>query len=133
MNRIILIGNLTANPDLRNTQIGVAVCTFRLAVQRPFTGKDGERQADYITIVAWRQLGENCAKFLQKGRQAAVSGSLQIRNYEGKDGNKRIAAEVIAEDVQFLGGGQAAESQEAQPAGSFAPFTDVDDPEGFPF
>lgn len=127
MNKIILIGRLTADPELRNTQSGTAVCTFRLAVDRRFKDKDGEKQTDFINIVAWRQLGELCSKYLGKGRQAAVSGALQIRNYEDKDGNKRVAAEVIAEDVQFLGGGQ----ERSAPA-SFGAFTDVDD-DGLPF
>ncbi len=142
MNHVILIGNLTADPELRTTPSGTPVCTFRLAVSRRFANKDGERQTDFINIVAWRQLGENCAKYLQKGRQAAVNGSLQIRNYEDKDGNKRIAAEVIADDVQFLGGGQRQGSgdysrpplpqEPGAPASSFAPFTDVDD-DSLPF
>ncbi len=140
MNKVILIGNLTADPELRTTPSGTSVCTFRLAVERRFASKDGEKQTDFINIVAWRQLGELCAKYLQKGRQAAISGSLQIRNYEDKDGNKRIAAEVVAEDVQFLRDGQRGSGSgdysrpplPPEPAASFAPFTDVDD-DSLPF
>ncbi len=142
MNTVILIGNLTADPELRTTGSGTPVCTFRLAVQRRFASKDGERQTDFINIVAWRQLGELCAKYLTKGQKAAVNGSLQIRNYEDKDGNKRIAAEVIADDVQFLSGGTRSGGgdysrpplppEPAAPSSSFAPFTDVDD-DSLPF
>ncbi len=140
MNKVILIGNLTADPELRTTPSGTSVCTFRLAVERRFTSKDGEKQTDFINIVAWRQLGELCAKYLQKGRQAAVSGSLQIRNYEDREGAKRIAAEVVAEDVQFLrdgsrqgGGDYNRPPLPPEPAATdFAPFTDVDD-DSLPF
>jgi single-strand DNA-binding protein len=139
MNKVILIGNLTADPELRTTPSGTPVCTFRLAVERRFTSKDGEKQTDFINVVAWRQLGEVCAKYLQKGRQAAVSGSLQIRQYEDKDGVKRTAAEVVAEDVQFLRDGSRSGGGERPPLppepaahGDFAPFTDVDD-DSLPF
>ena len=142
MNHVILIGNLTADPELRTTGSGTPVCTFRLAVSRRFANKDGERQTDFINIVAWNKLGENCSKYLTKGRQTAVSGSLQIRNYEDKDGNKRSIAEVVADDVQFLssgqrqGGGDYSRAplppEPAAPSSSFAPFTDVDD-DSLPF
>lgn len=140
MNKVILIGNLTADPELRSTGSGTSVCTFRLAVERRFSSRDGERQTDFINVVAWRQLGENCAKFLSKGRQAAVSGSLQIRSYEDKDGVKRTAAEVVADDVQFLrdgrtqgdGGSRIPLPPEPAQNAEFAPFTDVDD-DSLPF
>ncbi len=130
-----MIGNLTADPELKTTPSGTAVCTFRLAVERRFKDKDGNKQTDFISIVAWRQLAELCQRYLSKGRQAAVSGSLQIRSYEDKDGNKRQAAEVVAEDVQFMRDGQRQAQQDAPPqapATEFAPFTDVDD-DSLPF
>jgi single-strand DNA-binding protein len=112
LNRIVLIGRLTRDPELRYTQSGVPVASFSLAVDRSFKTADGQRETDFINIIAWRGLGENCANYLAKGKLAAVDGRLQIRNYETKDGQKRTVAEVVAEDVRFLspkdGGGAAA-------------------------
>ncbi len=102
LNRIILIGRLTRDPELRFTNSGIAVASFTLAVDRKYKNAAGEKETDFIDIVAWRQLGETCANYLSKGRLAAVEGSLQIRSYETKDGQKRKAAEVIADSVQFL-------------------------------
>ena len=102
MNRICLIGRLTADPALRYTQSGVAVASFTLAVDRGFKNADGERETDFIDIVVWRQLAELCANHLSKGKLAAVDGSLRIRAYEAKDGGKRKAAEVVADNVRFL-------------------------------
>lgn len=104
MNKIILIGRLTKDPDLRYTQNGKAVCNFTLAVDRPYTNQE-EKEADFINIVAWNKSGENAAKYLTKGRQAAVEGRLQIRSYDGDDGKKRWVTEVVADKVEFLGGG----------------------------
>ena len=105
MNKVILIGRLTADPELRYTPGGIAVCSFTLAVNRPFTSQNGEREADFIDIVVWRAQAENVAKYLSKGRQAAVEGRIQISSYEGNDGVRRRKAEVIADRVEFLGGG----------------------------
>ncbi|MGI5892181.1 MAG: single-stranded DNA-binding protein [Bacillota bacterium] len=102
LNRIILIGRLTKDPELRFTQSGVAVASFFLAVDRSFKNADGQKETDFINIIAWRGLGENCANYLSKGKLAAVDGRLQIRNYETKDGQKRTIAEVVADDVRFL-------------------------------
>ena len=102
LNRVILIGRLTRDPELRYTPSGVAVASFSLAVDRNFKNAQGEREVDFINIVVWRQLGENCANYLSKGKLAAVDGRLQIRSYDAKDGTKRTVAEVIAEDVRFL-------------------------------
>lgn len=98
LNSVILIGRLTRDPELRYTTNGTAVCQFTLAVQRKYN-KD---EADFIDIVAWRGLAENCANYLGKGRLAAVEGRLQIRSYETQDGQKRRVTEVIADDVRFL-------------------------------
>jgi len=106
MNKIILIGRLTKDPDLRYTPNGAAVCSFTLAVDRPFS-QGGERQADFINIVVWNKAAENCAKYLAKGRQAAVEGRLQIRSYDGNDGQKRWITEVVADRVEFIGGNNA--------------------------
>lgn len=102
LNRVVLIGRLTRDPELRYTQSGVAVATFTLAVDRKYKNQAGEREADFIDIVVWRQLGELCNTYLSKGKLCAVDGSLQIRTYEAKDGTKRKAAEVVADDVRFL-------------------------------
>lgn len=119
-NRIILIGRLTRDPELRFTQSGVAVATFTLAVDRNWRNAQGEKETDFINIVAWRQLGERCANYLSKGKLAAVEGRLQIRSYEDKDGQKRTVAEVIADDVRFLspkeGGSSAPEGGYNAPA-----------------
>ena len=109
MNKIILIGRLTKDPDLRYTPNGAAVCSFTLAVDRPFT-QGGERQADFINIVVWNKAAENCAKYLAKGRQAAVDGRLQIRSYDGNDGQRRWVTEVVADRVEFIGSSNAAGS-----------------------
>ncbi|WP_077616866.1 single-stranded DNA-binding protein [Caenibacillus caldisaponilyticus] len=101
INRVILIGRLTKDPDLRYTPNGNAVATFTLAVNRPFTNQEGEREADFIQVIAWRKLGENAANYLSKGRLAGVDGRLQTRNYE-KDGRRVYVTEVVAESVQFL-------------------------------
>jgi len=102
LNRVILIGRLTADPQLRYTQSGIAVGNFRLAVDRPFTNQQGERETDFIDIVVWRRLAETCANNLGKGRLVAVEGRLQIRYYEAQDGGRRQAAEVVADNVRFL-------------------------------
>lgn len=103
LNRIILIGRLVRDPELRFTPNGKAVCSFTLAVDRQYAGADGERQADFINIVVWGKAGESSAQYLAKGKMAAVDGRLQIRTYFGqKDGEKRWATEVIAENVRFL-------------------------------
>lgn len=101
MNHIILIGRLTRDPEIKYTQNGVAVANFDLAVDRPLQ-KDKEKETDFIRIVVWNKLAENCANYLGKGRLIAVEGRLQIRSYEGQDGQKRYVAEVVASEVQFL-------------------------------
>ncbi|XID91700.1 single-stranded DNA-binding protein [Paenibacillaceae bacterium WGS1546] len=111
LNRVILIGRLTRDPELRYTPQGVAVAQFTLAVDRPFGNRE-EREADFIPIVTWRQLAETCANYLRKGRLAAVEGRIQVRNYENNEGRRVYVTEVIADNVRFLespnreGGGQ---------------------------
>lgn len=102
MNKVILIGRLTRDPELRYLTSGAAVATFTIAVDRPFTNQQGERETDFIKIVTWRKLAENCANNLNKGRLVGVSGRLQIRSYEGEDGQRRWVTEVVADEVQFL-------------------------------
>ena len=101
MNRIFLIGNLTRDPELSETQSGIAVCRFSIAVNRRRT-TEGEQQTDFFNVTAWRGLAENVAKFCQKGNKVAVVGNLQIRQYEDRDGQKRTSVDVNADEVEFL-------------------------------
>lgn len=121
MNRVLLVGRLTKDPDLRYTPNGVAVATFTLAVNRTFTNQQGEREADFINCVIWRKQAENVANFLKKGSLAGVDGRLQTRNYEGQDGKRVYVTEVVAENVQFLeprNGGEQRGSFNQQPSGA---------------
>lgn len=102
LNRIILIGRLTADPELRYTPNGTAVASFALAVDRPRANQNGERETDFINIVVWNKLGELSAQYLKKGRLAAVEGRLQIRSYENREGQRVRVAEVVADNVRFL-------------------------------
>lgn len=102
MNRVVLVGRLTKDPDLRYTPNGVAVATFTLAVNRSFSNQQGEREADFINCVVWRRPAENVANFLKKGSLAGVDGHIQTRHYEGQDGKRVYVTEVVAESVQFL-------------------------------
>ena len=119
MNTICLMGRLTADPELYNTQSGVAVTSFKLAVDRDYTPKGQEKQADFIPVVAWRQTAEFVCKYFRKGQRAALTGSLQTRSYTDRDGNKRTAYEVVAEHVYF------AESK--KDSGAPAPTVDYSD------
>ncbi|RFU62495.1 single-stranded DNA-binding protein [Peribacillus glennii] len=102
MNRVILVGRLTKDPELRYTPNGVPVATFTLAVNRSFTNQQGEREADFINCVVWRKPAENVANYLKKGSLAGVDGRIQTRNYEGQDGKRVYVTEILAESVQFL-------------------------------
>ena len=102
INRVILVGRLTKDPDLRYTPNGVPVATFTLAVKRPFSNQQGERETDFINCVVWRRQAENAANYLKKGNLAGVDGRIQTRNYEGQDGKRVYVTEVLAESVQFL-------------------------------
>ena len=102
MNKVFLIGNLTRDPELRETPSGVAMCRFAIAVSRPYSSQDGERQTDFFECTAWRGLGETIARFTKKGNKVAVVGHIQIRNYEDNQGAKRTAVDVIVQDCEFL-------------------------------
>ena len=102
LNRVVLVGRLTRDPELRYTPSGVAVCTFTLAVNRPFENQQGEREADFINIVVWRRPAENAANYLKKGSLAGVDGRIQTRSYENNEGRRVYVTEVVAESVQFL-------------------------------
>lgn len=120
VNKVILVGNLGSDPELRNTPSGTAVCEFRLATNETWKGKDGQSQdrTEWHRIIVWGRMGENCAKFLAKGRQVYIEGRLQTRSWEDKEGNKRYTTEIVARDVQFLasgGGGKSGGSEGPPP------------------
>jgi single-strand DNA-binding protein len=102
MNRVVLVGRLTKDPDLRFTPNGVAVATFTLAVNRPFSNQQGEKESDFINCVVWKKPAENVANYLKKGSLAGVDGRIQTRNYDGQDGKRVYVTEVVADSVQFL-------------------------------
>ena len=111
LNRIILVGRLTRDPEIRYTGQGKPVTNFTLAVDRPFANSEGNREADFIDIVCWGKLAETTGNHLKKGRLVAVEGRLQIRSYEANDGSKRRAAEVVADGVRFLDKSRDGESR----------------------
>lgn len=102
MNKVILIGNLTRDPELTETSGGVKICRFAIAVNRNYTGADGEKKTDFFNCVAWRGLGETIARFTKKGTKVCVSGSIELRNYEDSQGVKRTGVDIVAQDVEFL-------------------------------
>ncbi len=102
MNKIILIGNLTHTPEFRETSNGTPVCNFSIAVNRPYKDEDGNGACDFFNCTAWRELGENIARFCDKGKKIAIVGTMQQRRYEDKDGNERIAYDVIVSECEFL-------------------------------
>ena len=121
MNKVILVGNLTRDPELITTANGVSLCRFSLAIQRRFAGPDGEREADFVNIVVWRAQADNCYKYLKKGSKCGVVGSLQTRSYDAQDGTKRYSTDVVAEEVEFLstkGSSNAEEISEPAETGS---------------
>jgi len=102
MNKVFLIGNLTRDPESNTVSTGVSVCRFTIAVTRRYAGADGNRETDFINIVTWRGLADNCAKYLKKGSKVAVCGTLQTRSYENKEGVKVNVFEIVADEVEFL-------------------------------
>ena len=118
MNKVILIGNLTKDPELTTTTSGISVCRFSLAVSRRFTNSEGERETDFINVVVWRNLADNCHKFLRKGSKAAVVGNIQTRSYDAQDGSKRYVTEVVAEEVEFLSTKASGEFGSSNPTGN---------------
>lgn len=135
MNKAILVGNLTKDPELKATPNGISVCTFTVAVSRRYKDQSGERQADFIPIVTWRGLAENCGKYLEKGKKVAVVGQINTRSYDAQDGTKRYVTEVVAEDVEFLspaggqGGGMPNAGMPPQIGNDMDSFTAIDDDE----
>jgi single-strand DNA-binding protein len=115
INRAILIGNLTKDVEMATTNSGKNVARFTIAVSRRYANADGEREADFLNIVVWNTLAENCAKYLQKGSKVAVTGAIQTRSYESEEG-KRYITEIIADEVEFVGAKKEQDNQaEAEP------------------
>lgn len=138
MNKLTIIGNLTKDPELRTTSSGINVCAFTVAVNRRKTA-NGQQEADFFRVSAWRQLGENCQRFLAKGRKVAVVGSVSVNTYQASDGSTRAQLEVTADDVEFLssrseesGAYPAAPSPKPQPAPDTDGYEEVDG-EDLPF
>lgn len=138
MNKAILIGNLTRDPEIRTTQSGISMCSFTVAVNRRYNAADGTRQTDFIPVVTWRKTAELCGQYLAKGRKVGVVGEIQTRSYEAKDGTKRYVTEVVADEVEFLTprgeqGGFGPRAQGAGAQGAALPdlegFADIDDDE----
>lgn len=129
LNKVFMQGRLVADPELRHTPNGVAVASFRIAIDRDFKDKSGERQADFVNVIAWRADAEFVSKFFSKGRMAIVEGKLQSRNYEDKDGNKRYALEVVADNIYF---GDSKRDQEPEKEPEYQPpqLTDYQDDDG---
>ncbi|MBF0408417.1 MAG: single-stranded DNA-binding protein [Candidatus Riflebacteria bacterium] len=131
LNKVLLIGNLTRDPELKFTPQGTAVAKLGIAVNRQYKGSDGEwkKQTDFFNIVVWGKAGENCSKFLTKGRSVFVEGRLQTRSYETQDKQKRTVVEVVADNVQFLGpvGGQ----RSSEDASAYESSMDAGEPDGF--
>ena len=124
LNKIILMGRLTRDPELRRTQSGTAVASFTLAVDRDYKPQDGERETDFIDIVAWRGTGEFVSKYFTKGRMAVVDGRLQVRDWTDKDGNKRRSTEVVADNVYFGDSKRSESGTPAEPSGELQELPD---------
>ena len=142
INNVTLMGRLTADPELKTTTSGLSVTSFSIAVDRPYAKSGEDRQADFINIVAWRQSAEFVCRYFKKGQMIALTGSLQTRNYEDKNGNKRTAYEVVADRISFCGskaesgGASPLPTQQAAPAFKSAgasDFEEITDDEDLPF
>ena len=114
-NKVILIGNLTADPELKQTTSGISVCSFTIAINRKFA-KEGEQTCDFITIQTWRQTAEFVSKYFKKGKPILVCGQLQQRTWTDNQGNKRYATEVVADEVSFVGNNEASSEEKSEPS-----------------
>lgn len=129
MNKVILIGNLTRDPELTQTNSGISVARISIAVSRKFANQDGSREADFFNVTAWRAIAENCAKYLKKGSKIAVVGSIQNRSYEAQDGSKRFTTDIMADEIEFLStkndeGAIATPSEPSSPVADLQPIDD---------
>lgn len=131
LNKVVIMGRLTSDPELRRTTTGTPVTTFTLAVERDYKNKSGEKEADFFDVVAWHNTAEFVTKYFTKGRMAVVAGYLQRRNWKDKDGNGRTTVEIIADNVYF---GDSAKEKKAAPAEEYpADFDEVEDDGNLPF
>ena len=130
LNKIFIMGRLTRDPELRRTQSGTAVPSFTMAVDRDFKSQSGEKETDFIDVVAWRNTGEFAAKYLAKGRMAAVEGRIQGRDWQDKDGNRRKAVEVVADNVYFADSKRDSKPQESR---DDQEFDEIEDDGDLPF
>ena len=127
MNKVILIGRLARDPEMRTTPSGVATTSFTIAVQRNYANAQGDREADFISCVAWRKQAENIAKYCSKGSQVSVEGRIQTRNYDAQDGTKRYVTEVIADNVSFLGGRSTSSESSSYAANNYNNVSNTND------
>jgi single-strand DNA-binding protein len=129
LNKVMVIGNLGGDPEMRYTANGNATTTFNVATNESWTGKDGKKneRTEWFSVVTWSKLAETCAKFLEKGRSVYVEGRLQTRSWDGQDGQKHYRTEVIAETVRFLGGRDGAQGEPAPPQSRDAGDIEPDD------
>lgn len=132
LNSVIIMGRLTRDPELRRTQGGTAVTSFTMAVDRDFKSQSGEKETDFIDVVAWRNTGEFAAKYLAKGRMAAVEGRIQVRDWQDKDGNRRKSVEVVADNVYFADSKRDSKPQESRTVAD-QEFDEIEDDGDFPF
>ena len=132
LNNVVIMGRLTRDPELRRTQSGTAVTSFTMAVDRDFKSQSGEKETDFIDVVAWRNTGEFAAKYLAKGRMAAVEGRIQVRDWQDKDGNKRKTTEVVADNVYFADSKRDSKPQESRTVDD-QEFDEIEDDGDFPF
>ncbi len=131
MNKVILIGNLTRDPEVTQTSSGISVCRLSIAVNRRFASADGTRDVDFFNITCWRGLADNCGKYLKKGKKIGVTGSLQTRSYEAQDGTKRQSIEIQADDIEFLSplnSNSSDDFSESKPSNEYKPIEDEDLP-----
>ena len=135
MNKVILIGNLTRDPELAETPNGAKVCRFAIAVSRDYANAEGTRETDFFNITVWNKRGETCARYLKKGNKVAVIGSIQTRSYEDKDGIKRSVTDIVANEVEFLTpkGAQTEEDDDAPVVASRRPQLEAIDDNQLPF
>ena len=129
MNKVILIGNLARDPELSTTANGVNVCRFSVAVSRKYANAEGKREADFLNIVVWSNLADNCHKFLKKGNKVGIVGNIQTRSYDAQDGTKRYVTEVVAEEVEFLSTKNSDSNKEEEEVTKLKPVED----DGLPF
>ena len=130
LNNVIIMGRLTRDPELRRTQGGTAVTSFTMAVDRDFKSQSGEKETDFIDVVAWRNTGEFAAKYLAKGRMAAVEGRIQVRDWQDKDGNRRKSVEVVADNVYFADSKRDSKPKESRDDQAF---DEIEDDGDWPF